>query len=228
MSVIRILHVSVIYCINDTIILSIYCLDFVKTRLWVSVGTANLGVLGQVVWPGKALVARQTPVRLDPGMRALVPSQFVRPGELPAAAGPAAHKRLFSVVASHVRLQLRSLAVHLGRIERLEQRLAKTSRQLYKIAPIALCPWNLPWRIRFGGRGRSFPPLCVSSPLFDSLDLGSWHSSFHSLQISTRSVIGVYICNTYFPYRGKLYYINVQVVCKFQKSITEDLTYILI
>merc|ERR1711988_686973 len=78
-----------------------------------SVPVVYLVVFVKVVGPGEPLPADLAPVWLDARVGPPVPGQLVRPGELPAAARPAAGERLLARVAPHVGLQVGGLGVQL-------------------------------------------------------------------------------------------------------------------
>ena len=71
-------------------------------------------MLGEVVGPGKPLVAQSAGIRTDARVRPTMASQLIRPGEPPAAVGPRAGERLLAGVATEVGLQVRTLAVGLA------------------------------------------------------------------------------------------------------------------
>ena len=78
------------------------------------VPVVDLVMFIEVVRPGKPLAADLTAVGLDARVRSPVPGQLVRPGELPAAAGPVAGEGLLSRVSPHVGLQVGGLGVELA------------------------------------------------------------------------------------------------------------------
>ena len=87
-----------------------------------SVPVVYLVVFIKVVRPGKSLAADLTAVRFNSGVRSPMSRQLVRPGELPAAAGPVAGEGLLSSVPPHVGFQVGGLGVQLSTARVLAQK----------------------------------------------------------------------------------------------------------
>jgi len=81
---------------------------------WIVTAVVGFKMLGEMIRAREALVTDAAGVRSDAGVWTPVTRQFVGTRERPRASGPRAGERLFTRVTSHVRLQVRTLAVGLA------------------------------------------------------------------------------------------------------------------